>query len=243
MTTFAVFYRPDLSELAEAVKREFNAVDLSCSVGFSHVLILGGDGTLLEAIRRFPCIFDSVVVHLGLGKVNFYRSAEVPMPPREAIVRIISNDYRVVDLATLEAGGCTALNEVSFFRREHGRLLSFKILTEEGEIAGRADGVIVSTPHGTSGYVVSTYGPIVDYRADVVVISFIAPFTLFLRPLVLSSRRIEVETGEEAVMACDGKESGVGRRFVVERGKRRLRLAVFGEFNFLNRVMARLRSL
>ena len=114
--------------------------------------------------------------------------------------------------------------------------------TSTVKMALRAEALGVHS-HGTSGYVVSTYGPIVDYRADVVVVSFVAPFTLFLRPLVLSSRRVEVEVGEEAVMTCDGREGGVGRRFVVERGKRRLRLAVFGEFNFLNRVMERLRSL
>ena len=110
-------------------------------------------------------------------------------------------------------------------------------------MVGRADGVIVSTPHGTSGYVVSTFGPIVDYRADVVVVSFIAPYTLFLRPLVLSSKYVEVETSEEAVALCDGRDGEEGRRFVIRRGDKTLRLAVFGEFNFLHRVMERLRSL
>jgi len=110
-------------------------------------------------------------------------------------------------------------------------------------VVGRADGVIISTPHGSSGYVVSTFGPVVDYRAEAVVISFIAPYTLFLRPIVLVSSQVVVETAEDAVLVCDGRETRQGRSFLVRRGGRKLKLAVFGEFQFLHRVMERLRSL
>ncbi|MEM1597171.1 MAG: NAD(+)/NADH kinase [Pyrobaculum sp.] len=240
---FAVFYRPDLRHVAEAAMRKYGAVELDCSRRLTHVFILGGDGTLLEAVRSHPCVLDSVVVHLGMGRVNFYRSADFSIPLDEAVGRVSRGEYRVVELHTLRLGNCVAVNEVSIFRREHGRLLSFRVATEEGDVVGRADGVIVSTPHGTSGYVVSTFGPIVDYRADVVVVSFIAPYTLFLRPLVLSSKYVEVETSEEAVALCDGRDGEEGRRFVIRRGDKTLRLAVFGEFNFLHRVMERLRSL
>lgn len=53
---FAVYYRPDLRPLAEEFKSRYGAVDLTCGGELSHVFILGGDGTLLEALRRFPCV-------------------------------------------------------------------------------------------------------------------------------------------------------------------------------------------
>ncbi len=240
---FAVYYRPDLRPLAEEFKNRYGAVDLSCGGELSHVFILGGDGTLLEALRRFPCVLDSVVVHLGMGKVNFYRSAEFTIPVEEAVEKVRKREYRVFEFSTLEHDGCRALNEVSIYRREPGRLLSFRVMAEEGEVVGRADGIIISTPHGSSGYVVSTFGPVVDYRAEVLVISFIAPYTLFLRPLVLVSSQVTVETAEDAVLVCDGRETRQGRSFLVKRGEKRLKLAVFGEFRFLHRVMERLRSL
>ncbi len=240
---FAVYYRPDLRPLAEEFKNRYGAVDLSCGGELSHVFILGGDGTLLEALRRFPCVLDSVVVHLGMGKVNFYRSAEFTMPVEEAVEKVRKREYHVFEFSTLEHDGCRALNEISIYRREPGRLLSFRVRTDEGEVVGRADGVIISTPHGSSGYVVSTFGPVVDYRAEVLVISFIAPYTLFLRPLVLMSSQVTVETAEDAVLVCDGRETRHGKRFLVKRGEKRLKLAVFGEFRFLQRVMERLRSL
>jgi NAD+ kinase len=240
---FAVYYRPDLRSLAEDFKRRYGAADLNCGSEFTHLFIFGGDGTLLEAIRKHPCALDLVVVHLGLGKVNFYRSARVTLSADEAVERISRGEYRVLELATLDVGGCIALNEVAIYRREPGRLLSFKIRSDEGEVMGRADGVIVSTPHGTSGYVVSTFGPVVDYRADVIVVSFVAPYTLYLRPMVLATDKIIVETAEEGVLICDGREARVGRVFEVARGRKRLRLAVFGDFQFLNRVAERLRSL
>jgi NAD+ kinase len=240
---FAVYYRPDLRPLAEEFKSRYGAVDLTCRGELSHVFILGGDGTLLEALRRFPCVLDSVVVHLGMGRVNFYRSAEFIIPVEEAVEKIRRGEYRVLEFSTLEHDGCSALNEISIYRREPGRLLSFRMRTDEGEVVGRADGVIISTPHGSSGYVVSTFGPVVDYRAEAVVISFIAPYTLFLRPIVLVSSQVAVETAEDAVLVCDGRETRRGRSFLVRRGGRKLKLAVFGEFQFLHRVMERLRSL
>jgi len=240
---FAVYYRPDLRPLAEEFKSRYGAVDLICRGELSHVFILGGDGTLLEALRRFPCVLDSVVVHLGMGRVNFYRSAEFTIPVEEAVEKIRRGEYRVLEFSTLEHDGCRALNEISIYRREPGRLLSFRMRTDEGEVVGRADGVIISTPHGSSGYVVSTFGPVVDYRAEAVVISFIAPYTLFLRPIVLVSSQVAVETAEDAVLVCDGRETRQGRSFLVKRGGRKLKLAVFGEFQFLHRVMERLRSL
>ena len=240
---FAVYYRPDLRPLAEEFKSRYGAVDLTCGGELSHVFILGGDGTLLEALRRFPCVLDSVVVHLGMGSVNFYRSAEFTIPVEEAVEKIRQGEYRVLEFSTLEHDGCWALNEISIYRREPGRLLSFRMRTDEGEVVGRADGVIISTPHGSSGYVVSTFGPVVDYRAETVVISFIAPYTLFLRPIVLVSSQVAVETAEDAVLVCDGRETRQGRSFLVRRGGRKLKLAVFGEFQFLHRVMERLRSL
>jgi NAD+ kinase len=240
---FAVYYRPDLRSLAEEFKNRYGAVDLTCRGEISHVFILGGDGTLLEALRRFPCVLDFVVVHLGMGKVNFYRSAEFTISVEEAVERVRSGAYRVLELSTLVHDDCKALNEVSIDRQEPGRLLSFRVKTDEGEVMGRADGVIISTPHGSSGYVVSTFGPVVDYRADAVVVSFIAPYTLFLRPLVLMSNQVVVETGEDAVLVCDGRETRQGRSFLVRKGEKRLKLAVFGEFQFLRRVMGRLQSL
>lgn len=240
---FAVYYRPDLRPLAEEFKSRYGAVDLTCGGELSHVFILGGDGTLLEALRRFPCVLDSVVVHLGMGRVNFYRSAEFTMPVEEAVEKIRRGEYRVLEFSTLEHDGCRALNEISIYRREPGRLLSFRVRIDEGEVVGRADGVIISTPHGSSGYVVSTFGPVVDYRAEAVVISFIAPYTLFLRPIVLVSSQVVVETAEDAVLVCDGRETRRGESFPVRRGGRKLKLAVFGEFQFLHRVMERLRSL
>jgi NAD+ kinase len=85
---FAVYYRPDLQPLAEEFKSRYGAIDLTCRGELSHVFILGGDGTLLEALRRFPCVLDSVVVHLGMGRVNFYRSAEFTIPVEEAVAKI-----------------------------------------------------------------------------------------------------------------------------------------------------------
>ncbi|MFN3803768.1 MAG: NAD(+)/NADH kinase [Pyrobaculum sp.] len=239
---YAVYYRPDLEKVAEEVKAKYGMADFRCGGDFTHVFILGGDGTLLEALHQLPCILDSTVVHLGMGEVNFYRSAKF-VTIEDAVTHIEGGRYRVVELSTLESINCVALNEVAVYRREPGRLLKFRVAIDEGGLEGRADGIIISTPHGTSGYVASTFGPIVDYRAPVLVISFVAPYTLFLRPLVTTADSVKVETREEAVLVCDGRGRAVGRNFVVRPGGKKLRLAIFDNFNFLERVAERFRSL
>ncbi len=239
---FGVYARPDLVDVATFLKNKHKMYDFHCGEFFSHVFIVGGDGTLLEAVRRVPCIFNTIVIHLGLGRVNFYRSAPPTLPLENIVEKIESGQYKIIELMTLETSNCVAVNEISIYRREPGRLMSFKIVTEEGELVGRADGVIVSTPQGTTGYVISTFGPVVDYKSPVVVISFIAPYTSFLRPFVLSTTRVLVETREDSVLVCDGRINSISREFEIRRGDRRLKLAVVGEFNFLNRVFERLRS-
>jgi NAD+ kinase len=135
---FAVYYRPDLRPLAEEFKSRYGAVDLTCRGELSHVFILGGDGTLLEALRRFPCVLDSVVVHLGMGRVNFYRSAEFTIPVEEAVAKIRRGEYRVLEFSTLEHDGCRALNEISIYREGAGE--ASKLQDEDRRGGGGGEG-------------------------------------------------------------------------------------------------------
>ncbi len=239
---YAIYHRPDLEKLAREVRDKYGFMELNCDREFSHVFILGGDGTLLEALHRYPCVLNSTIVHMGLGRVNFYRSAN-SISIEEAIRRVEVGEYNVLEFSTLRCGKQAALNEVAIYSAEVGKLLKFKITVNGGEIVGRGDGVIVSTPHGTSGYVISTFGPVVDYRISAVVISFVAPYTLYLRPFVLDVDRVFIETNREAILVCDGRGGEKSTNFEIVVGENKLKLATFDNFNFLNRVMERFRSI
>ncbi|MBP1449920.1 MAG: NAD(+)/NADH kinase [Thermoproteus sp.] len=236
----ALLYREDLKDVGIRLMRMLNAEELSCSRQPDITVIVGGDGTLLNALHRYPCVVDSLVVHVGSGNVNFYRSVRIgEMPLEEIAERISAEDFNVVEFSTIDAGHCLAVNEV-VARSIDRRLLAFKISSGSLSLSGRADGVIISTPQGSTGYILSTFGPVVDYRIPAFVISFIAPYTLYLRPLVVPQEPVLVETLQDAEISCDGYDERRSRRFVVKLGKRKLRLAVFGEYDYHKRVLNRL---
>jgi NAD+ kinase len=240
----ALAYRSDLADFAAKLKSLLGASELDCSAGRPDVtVVVGGDGTLLEAIHRHPCVLDSLVVHVGGGRINFYRTTRIGEASLEEVARrVLSRDLNVVELPTIDAGGCTAVNEVVIRNADYRKLLSFRITASAPIIGGRADGIIVSTPQGSAGYAVSTWGPVVDYRLEAFVISFIAPYTLYLRPLVVPQEPLEISTAQEAELTCDGYGGLRGRSFTIKKGARRLRLAVFGEYDYYDRVLSRLLS-
>mgnify|MGYP001770632481 FL=1 len=239
----AIAYRSDLADFAAKLKSLLGASELDCSNNPDVTVVVGGDGTLLEIVHRYPCVLDSLVVHVGGGRINFYRATRIgEMPLEEMARRILSRDLDVVELSTIDAGGCIAVNEVVIRNVDYKKLLTFKITSSSPIISGRADGVIISTPQGSAGYAVSTWGPIVDYRLEAFVISFIAPYTLYLRPLVVPQEPLEISTAQEAELACDGYGGLRGRSFIVRKGARKLRLAIFGEYDYYDRVLSRLLS-
>jgi len=239
----AIAYRSDLADFAAKLKSLLGASELDCADRPEITVVIGGDGTLLETIHGHPCVLDSLLVHVGGGRINFYRSTRIgEMSLEEMARRILSRDFDVVELPTIDAGGCTAVNEVVIRNADYRKLLTFKITGSMPIISGRADGVIISTPQGSTGYAVSTWGPIVDYRLEAFVISFIAPYTLYLRPLVVPQEPLEIATSQEAELACDNYGGIRGRSFSVRRGARRLKLAVFGEYDYYDRVLSRLLS-
>ncbi|MFB6490669.1 MAG: NAD(+)/NADH kinase [Thermoproteus sp. AZ2] len=236
----SIVYRPDLEAYAKRLSALIGAEPLSCSKRPDLTVVVGGDGTLLSAIHTHPCVLDSVVLHVGGGKINFFSAIRVGEAPLEEIARrITSGDFRVIELPTIDAG-CTAVNEVVVRNADYKKLLSFKLYGDSLSIDGRADGVIISTPQGSTGYALSAMAPIVDFRINAFIIAFIAPFTLYLRPLIVPPGELWVEAFQDAVLVCDGYEELRDRKFLIRPGARRLKMAVFGDFDYGERVAARL---
>lgn len=152
-------------------------------------LVLGGDGTILMALRLHA---DTEVPVFGInfGTIGFLAAAE-----RDELERglrlAIGGDYEVMSLPALEVGSPggarIALNDVSFHRRPHGRVaeLAFRLGgLEVGHV--RCDGLVAATPAGSTGYNLANQGPILAWGVEGYVVSFIAPHTLTARPLVVA---------------------------------------------------------
>ncbi len=175
-------------------------------------LVLGGDGSILWALRQYAGT-QVPVFGINFGTVGFLAAAERDQL-EEATKRAFAGDFEVVRLPGLEitsgeAKG-VAMNDVSFTRLPHGRVaeLSYGIAGDEvGNV--RCDGLVAATPTGSTGYNLANNGPILAWGVEGYVVSYIAPHTLTARPLVVAPDdvlRIGNAAGREPVeIALDGE--------------------------------------
>ena len=178
-------------------------------------LVLGGDGSILHALRRFARS-GVPVFGVNFGTVGFLAAVERDQA-EEGIRRAFAGDTETVELPGLEVEvdgeARVALNDVTFARRPRDRVaeLSYRIAGEEvGHV--RCDGLVAATPVGSTGYNLANQGPILAWGVEGYVVSYIAPHSLTARALVVAPGdvlHVGNAAGREAVdVAVDGAQVG-----------------------------------
>ncbi|MBQ3012982.1 MAG: NAD(+)/NADH kinase [Clostridia bacterium] len=156
------------------------------------VIVLGGDGTILESARR-AAPFGVPVMGLNLGRLGYM--AELEMSELDEIARIVSGDYKLekrsmLNIELLNANGETrkneyALNDAVLSNGTISRVVDLELYEGSSKIANyRADGMIISTPTGSTAYSLAAGGAIVDPRLACFCVTPICPHSLLSRPLV-----------------------------------------------------------
>ena len=179
------------------------------------VLVLGGDGTLLQAARDLT---DTSYPLLGInmGRLGYLAEIEL-VNVYSALDRLMADQYTVENRMML-SGICerksagpvvdVALNDIVISRRGRLRVVDFKI-SVNGEFlcSYRADGIILSTATGSTGYSLSAGGPIVSPDAFLQLLTPISPHTLNSRPVVLpDTARIHVQLGGSGLPDEEGAD-------------------------------------
>jgi NAD+ kinase len=232
-----VFYPKDEAEKHDRDDADFQKVDL--------VVVLGGDGTMLRALRR-TLGTRMPVVGVNFGAVGFLTSMKAEALEK-GLERIFAGDYVVAELPTLEieagAKRHVAINDIVVASSIIGRMiqLGWAVGGEDlGEVP--CDGVICSTPSGSTGYNLSNGGPVLVWGLDAQVVTFIAPHSLHARPLVVPRNRdVEIENRRADVAAAllvDGQPVGelaAGESVVVRLGEQPSLLAHLPESTFFRR--------
>jgi len=185
------------------------------------VLAMGGDGTVLYSARVLHGA-DVPIMGINLGNLGFLTS----MGDREidrALNALVTGNYKISERTLAK---CRIFNESSFIGEEHalndvvlGWGTSSRIVTLQLSIDGESigsfmcDGMIISTPTGSTGHSLSSGGPILHPKVNVFGISVICPHTLSSRPLVVpDSSLIEVEVvraAKELILSIDGQDEYV----------------------------------
>jgi NAD+ kinase len=201
-------------------------------------IVVGGDGTMLSAARRFA---PSAIPLIGINQGRLGFLTDIALSDMErALGAMLDGSYveetrTVLDASLMRAAGgaerAFALNEVVVNRGALGGMIDCAV-TVDGRFvyAMRADGVIVATPTGSTAYALSAQGPIVDPLVPAILLVPVAPHALTNRPIaVRDSAVVEISLlrGKDAGLHCDGQVDfplAEGDRIEVRRAPYRVRL-------------------
>lgn len=203
-------------ELARPVTR----VDRAAFVDDTDVVLsFGGDGTFLRAAHR--CRDAGVpVLGVNLGRVGFLAEIEVPLL-EPAVERLVAGDYAVEDRATIEAtvtspsgdvlGRAWALNDVSIEKTARQRLLLLDLWVAGEHFAHvPADALVLATATGSTAYALSAGGPILSPHVRAMLVTPVAPHSLFDRTIVTAPDEVVHVTvlpdQAPAVLSVDGRD-------------------------------------
>lgn len=185
----------------------------------AFVVSLGGDGTLLNAARSV-FRYDVPVFGINLGTVGFLAEVEIS-DIDNAFLRLSEGDYSLVNRMVLSAcvnrnGSCVfegiALNDVVVSRGGLSRIIRLKVHVDDQFIDSfPGDGVIVSTPTGSTAYTLSAGGPIVQPDMQMMITTPICPHILYSRSFITSPDRmlricINDDYPDSAILTLDGQE-------------------------------------
>ena len=222
------------------------------------LITLGGDGTLLRGARLLNGA-DTPILGLNLGRVGFLTTAapDTLDAALDAIVRrAYTTESRLALQSSISGKGAKVgsveplvLNDVVVHKGGVARVVRLKVAVDGDEVAQySADGIIVSTPTGSTAYSMSAGGPIVEPTVDAIVVTAICPHTLAVRPLVLSASAVVTiqpipPWSDEVLVSFDGQVGTPiqpGERLEVRRADRPILLIRLGPESFFKRLRKKL---
>lgn len=196
---------------------------------FDLALSIGGDGTFLNTARWIGSL-EIPVLGINTGHLGFLAACSIDESVRH-VPMIIAGRYSVENRAMLcvSSADCHiewpyALNEVAILKKDTSSMLNVATTVDGLRLADyRADGLIISTPTGSSGYNLSVGGPILQPTTPAIVIAPIAPHSLTMRPIVIDDRStITTRTDTRAdsyLLSLDGRSNAmpVGSTVTIHR--------------------------
>ncbi len=216
------------------------------------VLVVGGDGTLLQAARD---LVERSLPLLGINMGTLGYLAEIEHTNiRPALDRLIADDFLVEPRMMLSGTAFRqdrkllsdiALNDIVIKRNGRLRMLDFYIYVDGVFLTSyAADGIILSTPTGSTGYNLSVGGPIVAPQASLILLSAVAPHTLNARPIVLPDNvKIAIEVSARHNTDMDGADAvfdgdtsvrlNSGDRIVITKSEQKVQMIKTRNTSFL----------
>ena len=191
------------------------------------LVVIGGDGTILRAAKTLPSS-ETPILGVKMGKTCFLGEVD-PHEALRAIELVLAGHYELEENLKLRAivGDLKVdvVNEVLLMTGQPAKVVKLKVEVEGEEVfEGLTDGVIVSTPTGSTGYALSAHGPIIDPKVEAYLMVYLNPLNLGVRPLIVAAESVTTlrleGPGPKALLIADGeviKELGEGSVVEVRR--------------------------
>lgn len=220
--------------------------------GVDCIIVLGGDGTLLRAARD---VVDRQIPLCGINLGNMGYLAEIDVNSIFPALDSLLNDEYEIEKRMMLTGSVyrgeeeleqnVALNDIVVSRKGATRISHLNIyVNDEFLNAYEADGIIISTPTGSTGYSLSAGGPIISPSASMLLMTPLAAHTLNSRSIVFSDKdKITIEIGkqrngdsEQAIVSFEGASLSdliSGDRVVIQKSKKDTRIIKISKMSFL----------
>lgn len=213
-----VLLRADPHEIGEHGKGSADSIDLRHPIQDDVELCfaLGGDGTILRALRRYAGT-KVPVYGVNFGEVGFLATIE-PDEVKDGFASAFAGAFDVLPLPalSLEIGGqaYAAVNDISITRGKGQRIANLSYIVNGAEVGSvRCDGLVAATPVGSTGYNLANGGPLLAWGVEGFVVTFIAPHSLTARPLVVApgdTLEILNRSAADVDISVDGRPVGQG---------------------------------
>lgn len=204
-------------------------------------ICVGGDGTVLKTARKV-LEFEIPVACINVGTLGF-----LGIEPRKIesfITSLINENYEIQERIMLEAewdsNKVKALNEIVIKNGDTARVINLELYIDEKKVYNlRGDGIIISTPTGSTAYSLAAGGPVVSPELDLLVVTPLNPHSLHSRSLILGKTTIKIRSvrkGREVILTADGQLSSrlqPGTEVKIHISTRKLRL-VKGDKSFFD---------
>ena len=214
------------------------------------VLVLGGDGTMLKAARDLAG-YGLPLLGINLGTVGYLTEVEIGSM-ENALDRVIRDEYHIEERMMLEGrakGTAMALNDIVVSRTGPLQMMSYNVYVNGQFLNGyQADGIIVSTPTGSTGYSLSAGGPIVQPGMDCIILTPVCAHSLQSCPCIVSSSseisiRLLQDRQQTAELQIDGMDCGkleTGDEIIITGSKKTVKLLRIHPCHFFTLLQSKL---
>lgn len=206
----APFYKGFRVSYADTIEELFKICDIAITVG--------GDGTIIHA-AKYAASFDKPLIGVNVGRLGF--AADIEIDEIGELTRILDGDYSVeerilLDVEVIKNGvskNYLAVNDAVIARGQLSKIIDLQVTLDDEEIAKyRADGLLFSTPTGSTAYSLSAGGPIVAPQLECILMTPVCPHSLFSRSVIFEGNSIltiSVKIPSECccVLTIDGEKN------------------------------------